>query len=97
MTTSLPLRSRGLLCRSGFLLCHAGNLAQMSAPWVDKADNPAMSELGLHSSDVYGAIVAINFTDLIWRVALTPNSDLHPSLEQSNSWISTGSRLDHAT
>jgi hypothetical protein len=34
-------------------------LAQMSAEWVDKADNPAMAELRLDSADVYGAVVAV--------------------------------------
>lgn len=46
-------------------------LAQMSAEWVDKADNPGMAELGLDSADVYGAVVAVNFADLTWRMAMT--------------------------
>lgn len=47
------------------------DLAQMSAAWVNKADNPGMAGLGLGSADVLGGIVAINFADLIWRAALT--------------------------
>ena len=43
----------------------------MSAEWVDKADNPGMAELGLHSFDIYGAVTAVNFADLTWRTALT--------------------------
>ena len=46
-------------------------VAQMSVGWVDKADNPGMAELGLNSADVFGGVVAINFADLTWRVALT--------------------------
>lgn len=46
-------------------------LVQMSASWIDKADNPGMAELGLDSSDVYGAVVVINFADRTWRAALT--------------------------
>jgi hypothetical protein len=46
-------------------------MRQMSPEWVDKADNPGMAELGLHSFDIYGAIVAVNFADLTWRIALT--------------------------
>lgn len=46
-------------------------LAQMSAEWVDKDDNPGMSNLGLDSTDVYGGVVAVNFSDRWWRVALT--------------------------
>jgi hypothetical protein len=47
------------------------DIGQMSASWVDKADNPGMAELGLQSTDVYGGIVVINFADLTWRMGLT--------------------------
>jgi hypothetical protein len=30
-----------------------------------------MAELGLESADVYGAVVAVNFADLTWRMAMT--------------------------
>ena len=46
-------------------------LGQMSASWIDKADNPGMTGLGLGSADVYGGIVIINFADLAWRASLT--------------------------
>jgi len=46
-------------------------LAQMSAAWVDKSDNPGMVELGMESSDIYGGVAAVNFPDLTWRIALT--------------------------
>jgi|GEM_PF-1171423 len=46
-------------------------LAQMSASWIDKADNPGMTGLGLGSADVYGGVVIINFADLTWRTSLT--------------------------
>lgn len=46
-------------------------MTQMSAEWVDKADNPGMAELGLRSADVYGAVAVINFADMTWRAALT--------------------------
>ncbi len=48
-------------------------LVQMSAAWIDKADNPGMAELGLDSADVYGGVVIINFAELTWRAALTPD------------------------
>jgi hypothetical protein len=47
------------------------DMGQMSASWVDKADNPGMAELGLQSADVYGGIVVVNFSDLTWRMGLT--------------------------
>ena len=54
-------------------------MTQMTAAWVDKADNPGMAELGLQSADIYGAIAAINFADMTWRIALTPDfSSLRP-------------------
>ena len=46
-------------------------LAQMSAAWIDKVDNPGMAELGLQSTEIYGAVVVVNFPDLTWRIALT--------------------------
>src|ERR1017187_10065993 len=46
-------------------------ITQMSAAWVDKANNPGMSELGLQSADIYGAVAVINFADMTWRMALT--------------------------
>ncbi len=46
-------------------------MTQMSSAWVDKSDNPAMAELELHSEDIYGAVAAVNFADMIWRIALT--------------------------
>jgi hypothetical protein len=46
-------------------------MTQMSAEWADKADNPGMAEFGLCSTDVYGAVAAVNFADMAWRIALT--------------------------
>src|ERR1017187_5956568 len=46
-------------------------MTQMSAAWVDKANNPGMAELGLQSADIYGAVAVINFADMTWRMALT--------------------------
>jgi hypothetical protein len=54
-------------------------LAQMSAEWIDKADNPGMAELELRSSDIYGAFSVINFADMTWRVAMTADfAELQP-------------------
>jgi hypothetical protein len=48
-----------------------GELTQMAVEWLDKADNPAMSEWDVTSADVYGGIVLINFHDLLFKVALS--------------------------
>ena len=63
----------------------AGELAQMSAAWVDKVDNPAMAELGLANSDVYGGVAIVNFVDLTWKATLTGDFlAFEPSLPRDN-------------
>lgn len=67
-------------------------LTQMSAEWVDKTDNPGMAELGLRSTDIYGAVAVINFADMTWRIALTADfSELaqvvHTSQLNDLSWL----------
>ena len=49
----------------------------MSAEWVDKADNPGMAELGLRSTDVNGAVAAVNIADMTLRIALTADYTEH--------------------
>jgi hypothetical protein len=44
---------------------------QMSAAWVDKADNPGMAEWDLHSDDVYAAVIALNFADMVLRAVVS--------------------------
>lgn len=54
-------------------------VAQMSAAWIDKADNPGMAEWGLRSDDVHAAVIAVNFADMLLRAVVS--SDLerwHP-------------------
>lgn len=48
-----------------------GELQQMSAAWIDKADNPGMAEWDLRAEDIRGAVIRINFADRRWRAALT--------------------------
>lgn len=48
-----------------------GRLRQMSLEWLSSPGNPAMVEWGLEGSDVYGAILVVDFADRSWRVALT--------------------------
>lgn len=47
------------------------SLAQMSAQWLDKADNPGMGEWNLRSDDVFGGVMLINFSEMAFKVALT--------------------------
>jgi hypothetical protein len=48
-----------------------GELTQMAREWLDKPNNPAMSEWGVTSEDVYGAVVLVNLHDLLFRVGVT--------------------------
>ena len=67
-------------------------MTQMSAEWVDKADNPGMVEFGLRSSEIYGAVAVVNFADQTWRVALTTNfSALLPVIQIGQMSRSAGS------
>ena len=38
---------------------------------MDTADNPGMAAWDLHSEDVYGAAVAVNFADMMLRAAVS--------------------------
>jgi hypothetical protein len=72
-----------------------GELTQMDLAWLDKADNPAMSEWGVTSDDVYGAIALINFAELRFKMALTRDfATWHPieHLEQLKTldWLDNG-------
>lgn len=69
-----------------------GELEQMSAAWVDKPDNPAMTGADLRSDDVYGAVAVVNFADMTLRVALTADfATVRPvtsdALLDDPSWI----------
>lgn len=50
-------------------------ILQMSSTWIDKCDNPGMTDLNLTSADVYGGVIAVNFPDRTWRTALTRDFD----------------------
>jgi hypothetical protein len=65
-----------------------GEVQQMSAAWVDKQDNPAMTNWGLGSQDVYGALAAVNFADMTLRVAVTADFVVFSAV-RSESWLRT--------
>ena len=44
---------------------------QMSAAWVDKRDNPGMAEWELQSADVYGAVIAVSFAEMVVRAIVS--------------------------
>ena len=67
----VAIEVKGTLVRRRIPRLSGRELTQMSAAWIDKADNPGMAELGLQSADVYGGVVVVNFGDMIWRTALT--------------------------
>jgi hypothetical protein len=65
-----------------------GERQQMSESWVDKPDNPAMTNCGLRSQDVYGALAAVNFADMTLRVALTADFVAFSAV-RSDAWLRT--------
>ena len=80
-----PIEVKGTVVPGRAPRLSAGELAQMSAAWVDKVDNPAMAELGLANSDVYGGVAIVNFVDLTWKAALTGDFlAFEPSLPRDN-------------
>ena len=69
-------------------------LAQLSAGWLDKPDNPGMANWELRSEDVYGAVVLVNFAAMAYRAALTRDFvHLHPVVEHAQladlEWLDT--------
>jgi hypothetical protein len=73
-------------------------LAQMSAPWLDKADNPGMSEWGFTSADLYGAVMLISFPQASFKLLFTADfARLRPVTESTDlddlAWLDdTGGR-----
>jgi hypothetical protein len=51
-------------------LSHRG-IAQMTPAWLDRHGNAGMDDWGLTSSDVYGAVVLLNFADMEFKAAET--------------------------
>jgi hypothetical protein len=62
---------KGTLRRGRWPPPSSRSLRQMSAEWLDKADNPGMGEWALRSEDVFGGIMVVNFADIAFKVALT--------------------------
>ena len=72
-----------------------GELTQMDLAWLDKDDNPAMSEWGVTGDDVYGAIALINFAELRFKIALTRDFVTWHAIEQLEQlktldWLDNG-------
>ncbi|MDQ2910283.1 MAG: hypothetical protein M3R26_03135 [Actinomycetota bacterium] len=42
----------------------------MARDWLEKPDNPAMTEWGVMSEDVYGGIALLNFHEMAYKMAL---------------------------
>lgn len=56
-----------------------GEIDQMSAAWLDKLDNPAMSGAGLHGEDVFAAVAVVNFADMTIRIVVSADgADFQP-------------------
>ena len=62
---------KGTLQRARWPRLTRGEVAQMTAEWLDKSDNPGMADHDLVSGDVYGAVVLVNFARMQWKAAVT--------------------------
>jgi hypothetical protein len=48
-----------------------GDIDQFSPDWLDKIDNPGMSDLGLTAEDVTGLVLMVHFARRQWKCAFT--------------------------
>ncbi|MGX9792929.1 hypothetical protein [Mycobacterium sp. MMS18-G62] len=70
---------KGTLQRGRWPRLTRGEVAQMTAEWLDKTDNPGMADHDLVSGDVYGAVALVNFARMQWKAAVTADfSSAHP-------------------
>lgn len=67
----IAVEVKGTLRSTGWPRLSKGELAQMSAEWLDKRDNPGMAEWGLEGADVYGAVILIQFALGLVRCGVT--------------------------
>ena len=67
----VAIETKGTLVRGRLPRLSRRALAQMSTAWLDRADNPGMTNLGLASTDILGGIVVVDFPALTWRALLT--------------------------
>jgi hypothetical protein len=74
-----------------------GPLTQMDIAWLDKSDNPAMSEWGVTSDDLYGAVVLVNFHELLYKAALTSDFATWQPVERVNQLEALGWLDDSAS
>lgn len=59
-----------------------GELTQMDVAWLDKSDNPGMSDWDVTSEDVYGGLALVNFAELRYKLALTSDFATWHPIEQ---------------
>jgi hypothetical protein len=76
------LEVKGTLRTGHWPRLRRGELTQMDVGWLDKSDNPAMSEWGVSSEDVCGGLALVNFADLRYKVALTGDFAAWHAVEQ---------------
>lgn len=67
----IAVEAKGTLRPRHWPRLRRGELTQMACGWLDKSDNPAMSEWDMTSDDVHGGIVLVNFHELAYKVTLS--------------------------
>ncbi|PQP22748.1 hypothetical protein C5613_21975 [Rhodococcus opacus] len=70
---------KGTLQRKRWPRLTTGEAYQMSPEWLDKPDNPGMSNLEFTSADVHAAVVLISFVRMQWKCVVSAGFDIvHP-------------------
>ncbi|MBE0528832.1 MAG: hypothetical protein IH629_06485 [Thermoleophilia bacterium] len=84
-TRILAVEVKGTLQPRRWPRLRRGALAQMSSGWLDKADNPGMTDWGFTSADVYGAVLLISFAQGGFRLLFTSDFEhLRPVTESAD-------------
>ncbi len=71
----LALEVKGTLRAGHVPRLSRSSVAQMSAEWVDKVDNPGMAEWELQADDIYAAVITVNFADMLVRAVASSDLD----------------------
>lgn len=67
----LAIEVKGTLRPGRWPTLRRADLDQMTPEWLEKSDNPGMTEWNLTADDIIGAVFLINFADRLFKAGLT--------------------------
>lgn len=78
----LVVEVKGTITARRWPMLRNAEVAQMSAEWLNKKDNPGMAEWDLQGGDVHGLIMLVQFARRRWKaVATTDFANAFPIIE----------------